>query len=170
MRVRFVLLISLLALGLASLLLRASPGMPWQSVDERWASAVMQERFEAAGVLMSGEDSGDWAERARQLRHEHGEIQGLHSDAVGLPAIGDNAVYRKRLTWEDGFASCVLTREKTDGSLGLVSQYEGCEEHPTQEPPGFPSSATFVAGEPPPELGGEPPSPPDAPVPLPLRD
>ncbi len=170
MRVRFVLLISLLALGAASLLLRASPGMPWQSVDERWASAVLHERFEAAGERMSGDGSGNWAERAQRLRQEHGEIQGLQSDAVGLPRIGDNAVYRKRLTWEDGFASCVLTREMADGSLGLVSQYDGCAEHATQEPPGFPSSATFVAGEPPPDLGGEPPSPPDAPVALPPRD
>lgn len=170
MRGRFLLLISLLALGLVSPILRASPGMPWQPVEERWTFAVLHERFEAAGELMSGDGSEDWAERAQRLRHEHGRIHGLQSDAIGLPRIGDNAVYRKRITWEDGFASCVLTREMADGSLELVSHYDGCEQYATQEPPGFPASATFVAGEPPPEMGGEPPSPPDAPVSLPLRD
>lgn len=160
MRVRFVLLISLLALGAASLVIRASLAMPWQPANERWASAVLHERFEAAGDLMSGEGSDDWADQARRLTDEHGEIRGLQSDAVGLPRIGDNAVYRKRLTWEDGFATCVLTRERADGSLGLLSQWDGCAYHSTQQPPGFPASATFVAAEPPPDLwGGPPPAP-----------
>lgn len=89
--------------------------MPRQSVGERWASAVLHERFEAAGDLMSGEGSDDWSQRVQRLRDEHGELQGLRSDAIGLPAIGDKAIYRQRLMWEDGYATCVLTRKTADG-------------------------------------------------------
>jgi hypothetical protein len=131
---------------------------------------VLDERFEAAGDLMSGEGSDEWAARARRLNDGHGGLRGLQSEVVGLPRIGDKAVYRKRLTWEDGFASCVLTRERPDGSLGLVSQYNGCEEYATQEPPGFPASDTFVAGEPPPDMRSEPSGPPDIPGPASASD
>jgi hypothetical protein len=125
MRVRFVFLISPLALGAESLVvIRASPGIPLQpfaAPDDRWASALLNEQFEDAGDLMSGEGSDDRANRARRTNDERGGPRGSQSDAVGLPRIGDKVVYRERRTWEDVLVSCALTREKMDGSLGPLS-------------------------------------------------